>query len=811
MAACGPHGSALLVCIELFAVLSCTTLIIVVPTNVKGDAIKRGLASSGGDDDFTDLDTVTMTNVARQSNLLWIHAVVAWLASGPLVQMLWRYTKLAVKLRIEYMMHTKKGAETHSVLVRDIPGVQGATSNKTSGGGAGARIGRGLGKGLDSVVSAGQGMLSSTQSMVRRRRRFQRMDEGAGNAAGESPSSQRDLAAELEEFEQGATELDAQVPSRKMLMDGYSVQEIVEDEYAQVHPGSLKRVHLMYNTAKLEPLVKEYKQLQQSLEDIVDDIKFRKRHGKPVKPKQVRVIGVRYGSWGMQKYGKKPVKVDQLDFWPARLTQLRQEITAEQPRVQDMPLPNAFITFKHRREQVVASMAMQHPDQRHWKVSAAPAPSDLVWGNIRLKGWQRHLRFILWWTLFVLLALFYTVPVGAIQAILQVNRLQNITPFKQLVNISFTRSLIQSILPVLVLKIFLALVPKLLAFMNTKQGMISQSGNDFGVVKKYFIFQVITVFFASFVSGSFFNQFSQWISDPASAVTIIGSAAPTTSIFFLTLIILQALLLRPIQFLRIFQLIMYWLLSMLSGTERAKTRIWSEQSLLYGPYVPDHTIVILLGIVFCCVNPLLCVAAFVYFCIVWLLEKYDMLYVWQETYQAGGKLWLQIFPQVLTGVLIFHIMMIGLLAIKESYATIILIPLPFIAIAFWLVCNRLFSRPLQILSLKGAADLDRKDEVQQQLRQQRPSDLEAQQDPQAAAASEQGYIDPALIFDETQHQQLLDNAKDIKLVLQGSKVLEPEQDRQSNPDDPWAHVSDQPGSLASADALSAQEPDSSRA
>ena len=54
---------------------------------------------------------------------------------------------------------------------------------------------------------------------------------------------------------------------------------------------------------------------------------------------------------------------------------------------------------------------------------------------------------------------------------------------------------------------------------------------------------------------------------------------------------LQALLLRPIQFLRIFQLIMYWLLSMLSGTERAKTRIWSEQSLLYGPYVspPSHS------------------------------------------------------------------------------------------------------------------------------------------------------------------------------------------------------------------------------
>ena len=47
----------------------------------------------------------------------------------------------------------------------------------------------------------------------------------------------------------------------------------------------------------------------------------------------------------------------------------------------------------------------------------------------------------------------------------------------------------------------------------------------------------------------------------------------------------------------------------------------------------------------------------------------------------------------------------------RSPAAVQLIPLPFIAIAFWLVCNRLFSRPLQILSLKGAADLDRKDEV----------------------------------------------------------------------------------------------------
>ena len=51
------------------------------------------------------------------------------------------------------------------------------------------------------------------------------------------------------------------------------------------------------------------------------------------------------------------------------------------------------------------------------------------------------------WVLFGLLALFYTIPIGAIQAIIEVDRLDNIVVFKQLVSITFVRSLIEAILP----------------------------------------------------------------------------------------------------------------------------------------------------------------------------------------------------------------------------------------------------------------------------------------------------------------------------------------------------------------------------
>lgn len=63
-------------------------------------------------------------------------------------------------------------------------------------------------------------------------------------------------------------------------------------------------------------------------------------------PVQVRVIGLQYGSWGITNYGVKPVKMDALEFWPARLTKLRELILDEQPLARSRAMPTAFVTFK---------------------------------------------------------------------------------------------------------------------------------------------------------------------------------------------------------------------------------------------------------------------------------------------------------------------------------------------------------------------------------------------------------------------------------------------------------------------------------
>ncbi len=52
--------------------------------------------------------------------------------------------------------------------------------------------------------------------------------------------------------------------------------------------------------------------------------------------------------------------------------------------------------------------------------------------------------------------------------------------------------------------------------------------------------------------------------------------------------------------------------------------------------VPAHSITILLGVVFCVINPLLAPMALVYMIIVSITEKYNLLYVQRPAYQGGG-------------------------------------------------------------------------------------------------------------------------------------------------------------------------------
>ena len=53
--------------------------------------------------------------------------------------------------------------------------------------------------------------------------------------------------------------------------------------------------------------------------------------------------------------------------------------------------------------------------------------------------------------------------------------------------------------------------------------------------------------------------------------------------------------------------------------------------------MPQHTITILLGLVFCIMNPIITPVCLIYFMIITITEKYNLLYVYTFEYQSGGQ------------------------------------------------------------------------------------------------------------------------------------------------------------------------------
>lgn len=51
--------------------------------------------------------------------------------------------------------------------------------------------------------------------------------------------------------------------------------------------------------------------------------------------------------------------------------------------------------------------------------------------------------------------------------------------------------------------------------------------------------QVLTVFFGSFIAGSFLNQLTSIIHNPGYLVSILGDAAPQVAVFFMTYLLLM--------------------------------------------------------------------------------------------------------------------------------------------------------------------------------------------------------------------------------------------------------------------------------
>lgn len=756
------------------------------------------------DYEIGSFDKLSMTNVKPKSQRLWAHLFAIWFMSIYTLKLLWEYHAKAVKLRIQFLATTELGAQSHTVLVRDIPGLRfGSPLERLMRSSLfkylplkiRQRVENSIEllfsvatEGVDRVsLFSGQIAKNVTNQLTQmdsrprlknlKNKRLLRKGGGYNLDSfhlGSTSSNQNPVFVKAEDI----TDMDPVDWVTEKLKIGIPLEKIVELQFREVYPeGLVECSNLIYDTTPLEKLMNDYNKTLENLEDLVDHYRQEINHGSiRVKRKKKRLVPMVEGKWAVERYGAKPFEVDLMLFYTEKLASLKLRIIEAQEKIAEVPVPAAFVTFKTRWAQVIAATSLHHHFQSFWQVQEAPDPHELVWTNLNYRAWERYLRKFVVWTEFFFLCTCFMVPVGVVQGMIQINRLENTPVLGAIVTFPLVNGVLKGVLPTLVLKLFLAVLPSILSNMARRQGLISLSEIDFEVVRKLFIFMTVVVFFGSFLAGTLLGQLQELRDDPGRIIDILGVAAPQTATFFITYILYGGLFEGGIKFLNLFNLFMLWVASRFAGTDRAKARVWSEQTMGYGDSVPDHTFVILLGLAFSVVNPIVLPAALLYFIAMKITWTYNMVYIYSEEYQSGGRLWEYIFEQCLIGLVVMQLMTIFLMAIKKFPYLFLLAPLPVITLLFRAFAHRMYDKPLKILSLRAAHDLDIADRVEAEdketedlpVNEQTVNELQEHEEVILVSPIESirdKYKHPSFLIDWSELEEVLEDAKNLDFVL----------------------------------------------
>eukprot|EP00041_Stephanoeca_diplocostata_P034560 m.1184672 g.1184672 ORF g.1184672 m.1184672 type:complete len:805 (+) comp24542_c0_seq2:135-2549(+) len=385
-------------------------------------------------------------------------------------------------------------------------------------------------------------------------------------------------------------------------------------------------------------------------------------------------------------------KVDSITWYTEEIENLRVKIEQEMLK-ERKPLAQGFVSFNSAvaalscegiRAPSAVPYAMLH--------TFAPEPRDVYWPNLKLTHKQRALRTLLVSAATFWLVFFWVIPVTFVASLTTLSALSRRLPFlAPIVNANpVITGYLEGFLPGLALIIFNILLPKILLLFAKIEGIEADSWMQVSVFKRFSIFIFINNFLVITLAGAVFDQIDVLINDPTSVIELLGNSIPKAATFFTSFIMILGFVGIPLQLLNPGHLIVGTLMKKtLAKTEAQQDRVEAPKFINYGVDYGKHMLVVVLGFCYAPIAPIILPFALVYFALGFLTIKFKVLYCFVPTDEGGGAMWPELFSKIRVTMLVAHLTLAGILALKKNaYVTPLAVPL---AIGCWFYTGTLMS------------------------------------------------------------------------------------------------------------------------
>lgn len=307
------------------------------------------------------------------------------------------------------------------------------------------------------------------------------------------------------------------------------------------------------------------------------------------------------------------------------------------------------------------------------------SPHDVVWDNMAFPWWQTLLRSFLVIAIVCTMIFLWAIPVaftaslGQLDTIIEDSGLfPNLSEHENLDR--FIKAL-AGVLPAAVLGLLLVLIPLILTFLAGLKGERTGAKKSEFVQIFYFVFlfvQVflvvsITTFFAAEI-GTFINNIADNFTSVQSVLNLLAKNLPKAANYFFSYMVLQALSTSSGTLLQIGALFMWYIIGpMFDSTARNKwTRNTNLNTVRWGALFPVYTNFACIGLVYSVIAPLISIFAIITFGLLWMAQRYAMVYIYRLEHDTGGVLYPRAINQTFTGLYFMQLCMAGLFFIVKD-------------------------------------------------------------------------------------------------------------------------------------------------
>eukprot|EP00899_Mesostigma_viride_P029634 jgi/Mesvir1/9856/Mv22392-RA.1 len=403
-------------------------------------------------------------------------------------------------------------------------------------------------------------------------------------------------------------------------------------------------------------------------------------------------------------------KVDSIQFYADEIVRLRHEIqmgvgAGMLARV----MPAGFVGFRSRAAAANAAQCLLNEDPHRWETEMAPHPAGVLWHHLVLSHADRSTRRKLTAAIMFAIVVFYVIPVTAVSGFVSLSYLEeNFAWVKSITQIDFLRAVLTAFLPGLVLKLFMLLLPSLCMWLASMEGGVSFSSAEVSAFAKYFVFIVVNIWFASAVGVSVFASINEMVDHPDQIHLFLAASIPGSANLFINYM-LVSIALMPLELVDPVGLLWYLFKSrLLCFTERDHKEACAPPRLPYHSALPNELMTILLGIIYCNINPIILPLCIVRLAVGYLVWTNQILRKYNDPFDNGGRIWPKVHHRVLVSLAIWQVTMAGLFAINLKPAPAILtIPMLLGTLVFHLWSKDKYGVKDDILPMDVAVKLDR--------------------------------------------------------------------------------------------------------